>query len=58
MAKLIRANLFALKKPGSYHPLHVTVAARVTYAVTGNFFAVRHAKPAGAHGSGFRFFLP
>lgn len=37
MAKLIRANLFALKKPGSYHALHVTVGARVTYAVTGNF---------------------
>lgn len=37
MAKLARANLPALKKTASYYVLHVTVAALVAYAVTGNF---------------------
>ncbi|ABE46732.1 hypothetical protein Bpro_4856 [Polaromonas sp. JS666] len=37
MAKLARANLTALKKTASYYVLHVTVAALVAYAVTGNF---------------------
>jgi hypothetical protein len=51
IAKLIRANLFALKKPGS------------DYAVTGrlrrnrHFLSVRYPKPAGARSSGFRFFF-
>lgn len=37
MAKLARANLPTLKKTASYYVLHVTVAALVAYAVTGNF---------------------
>lgn len=38
MAKLVRANLPTLKKTASYYVLHVTVAALVAYAVTGNFW--------------------
>ncbi|MFI5447751.1 DUF2061 domain-containing protein [Polaromonas sp. UC242_47] len=37
MAKLVRSNLPTLKKTASYYVLHVTVAALVAYAVTGNF---------------------
>ena len=37
MVKLVRANLPTLKKTGSYYVVHVTVAAGVAYAVTGNF---------------------
>ena len=37
MTRLIRANLTALKKTGSYYLLHISVAALVAYAVTGNF---------------------
>jgi uncharacterized membrane protein len=36
MAKLVRANLPTLKKTASYYVVHVTVAAGVAYAVTGN----------------------
>jgi uncharacterized membrane protein len=36
MAKLVRANLPTLKKTASYYIVHVTVAASVAYAVTGN----------------------
>lgn len=36
MVKLARANLPTLKKTGSYYLVHVTVAALVAYAVTGN----------------------
>lgn len=38
MAKLVRSNLPTLKKTASYYVLHVTVAALVAYAVTGNFW--------------------
>ena len=37
MSKLVRANLPTLKKTASYYGVHVTVAALVAYAVTGNF---------------------
>ena len=37
MSKLVRANLSTLKKTASYYVVHVTVAALVAYAVTGNF---------------------
>ncbi|MEO6321234.1 MAG: DUF2061 domain-containing protein [Polaromonas sp.] len=37
MAKLARENLPTLKKTATYYLLHVTVAALVAYAVTGNF---------------------
>lgn len=36
MANFARANLPTLKKTASYYLLHVTVAALVAYAVTGN----------------------
>ena len=38
MTKLVHANLLTLKKTASYYVVHVTVAALVAYAVTGNFF--------------------
>lgn len=38
MVKLARANLPTLKKTGSYYLVHVTVAALVAYAVTGDFW--------------------
>ena len=37
MPQLVRANLPTLKKTASYYVVHVTVAALVAYAVTGNF---------------------
>ena len=37
MVKLVRENSLTLKKTGTYYLLHVTVAALVAYAVTGNF---------------------
>ena len=37
MTELVRANLPTLKKTASYYVVHVTVAALVAYAVTGNF---------------------
>ena len=36
MANFARANLPTLKKTASYYVLHITVAAAVAYAVTGN----------------------
>jgi uncharacterized membrane protein len=36
MAELVRTNLPTLKKTASYYVVHVTVAALVAYAVTGN----------------------
>lgn len=36
MAKFVRANLRTLKKTSSYYLVHITVAAMVAYAVTGN----------------------
>lgn len=37
MVKLVRENSLTLKKTGTYYVLHVTVAALVAYAVTGDF---------------------
>lgn len=39
MANFARANLSTLKKTGSYYLVHITVAACVAYAVTGNLVA-------------------
>lgn len=36
MVKFARANLRTLKKTASYYLVHITVAAMVAYAVTGN----------------------
>jgi uncharacterized membrane protein len=36
MTRLIRSNLPTLKKTASYYVVHITVAAMVAYAVTGN----------------------
>ena len=38
MTKFARANLPTLKKTASYYVLHITVAALVAYAVTGNLW--------------------
>lgn len=38
MSRLIRPHLPALQKTASYYVLHITVAALVAYAVTGNFW--------------------
>ncbi|MDA7419178.1 DUF2061 domain-containing protein [Xenophilus arseniciresistens] len=38
MRRLIRPHLPALQKTASYYVLHITVAAMVAYAVTGNFW--------------------
>lgn len=38
MSRLIRPHLPALQKTASYYLLHITVAAAVAYAVTGNFW--------------------
>ena len=37
MVQFVRSNLPTLKKTASYYVVHVTVAAMVAYAVTGNF---------------------
>jgi uncharacterized membrane protein len=37
MTKFARKNLPTLKKTGTYYLLHITVAALVAYAVTGDF---------------------
>ena len=37
MVKFVRANSTTLKKTSSYYVVHVTVAALVAYAVTGDF---------------------
>ncbi len=39
MAQFARANLLTLKKTGSYYMVHITVAACVAYAVTGDLLA-------------------
>lgn len=36
MTRFARANLATLKKTASYYLVHITVAALVAYAVTGN----------------------
>jgi uncharacterized membrane protein len=36
MAKFARANIVTLQKTASYYVMHITVAALVGYAVTGN----------------------
>jgi uncharacterized membrane protein len=36
MTRLIRSNLPTLKKTASYYVVHITMAAMVAYAVTGN----------------------
>jgi uncharacterized membrane protein len=36
MAQIVRNNLPTLKKTASYYVMHITVAAAVAYAVTGN----------------------
>ncbi|RYF65200.1 MAG: DUF2061 domain-containing protein [Comamonadaceae bacterium] len=38
MAKFAKANLTTLKKTASYYVMHITVAALVGYAVTGNLW--------------------
>lgn len=38
MANFARANLVTLKKTASYYVMHITVAAAVGYAVTGNLW--------------------
>ena len=38
MANAFRANLPTLKKTASYYLVHITVAALVAYAVTGNLW--------------------
>ena len=38
MRPFIRSNLPALRKTATYYVVHVTVAALVAYAVTGNFW--------------------
>ena len=38
MANFARANLATLKKTASYYVMHITVAALVGYAVTGNLW--------------------
>lgn len=37
MTRFVRKNLPTLKKTATYYVVHVTVAALVAYAVTGNF---------------------
>ena len=39
MANFVKNNSFMLKKTGSYYITHITVAATVAYAVTGNLAA-------------------
>lgn len=38
MANFARANMTTLKKTASYYVMHITVAALVGYAVTGNLW--------------------
>ena len=38
MADFARAHSHTLKKTGSYYLMHITVAALVAYAVTGNLW--------------------
>ncbi|WP_334135542.1 DUF2061 domain-containing protein [Tepidimonas sp.] len=39
LRRIARAHRFALMKTGTYYVMHVTVAAAVAYAVTGNLWA-------------------
>lgn len=39
MTRLIRTHAFTLKKTASYYVTHITVAAAVAYAVTGDWLA-------------------
>ena len=39
MTRLIRTHAFTLKKTASYYVTHITVAATVAYAVTGDWVA-------------------
>lgn len=39
MARMIRTHAFTLKKTASYYVTHITVAATVAYAVTGDWVA-------------------
>ena len=39
MSRWINTNRFAVKKTGSYYLTHITVAAAVAYAVTGDLAA-------------------
>ena len=39
MTRLIRTHAFTLKKTASYYVTHITVAATVAYAVTGDWLA-------------------
>ena len=39
MSRWMHTNRFAVKKTGSYYLTHITVAAAVAYAVTGNLAA-------------------
>ena len=39
MTQLIKTHGFMLKKTGSYYVTHISVAAVVAYAVTGDWFA-------------------
>ncbi len=39
MTKLIQTHSFMLKKTGSYYVTHISVAALVAYAVTGDWVA-------------------
>ncbi len=39
MTRLIRTHSHTLKKTGSYYVMHMTVAATVAYAVTGDLAA-------------------
>lgn len=38
MANFARANIETLKKTASYYVMHITVAALVAYAITGNLW--------------------
>lgn len=38
MARFARANALTIKKTASYYVMHITVAAAVGYAVTGNLW--------------------
>jgi uncharacterized membrane protein len=38
MANFARANLVTLQKTASYYVMHITVAAGIGYAVTGNLW--------------------
>ncbi|TSE32735.1 DUF2061 domain-containing protein [Tepidimonas charontis] len=39
LRRIARHHRYALMKTGTYYVMHITVAAAVAYAVTGNFWA-------------------